>query len=817
MQMISHIQFIHHSHTDFGYTDEPERIRILHQRYLEEALEQIEATQSGPADQRFYWTVESSYVAKEFCHRHGRKGKHRLLAALESGQLEIAGLLHQPITHLQSLEELRHNFDWTLRFYREAGMSCRVAILCDLGSATWSLADIMADQGIKMFILAVGSYRVLSPWSKLPPVFWWEGPRGGRVLFYTYHVANEPPGPTRRDLFPASYGWGYVGFAWPARARRMAAGEKVIPTPFDELIQTSTWPEVEAETLLSKLEKDGHPCSNLLIQIGSDNAGPDPNIPADIQWLNQKLHPRTAHLGLAGDYVDRIDRDPPVDLPVLRGDLHCPWSDQAISLPAAVARHREAARFSRSAVRLGRKARAPQKALRMADEIYNDLLAYTDHTFGLSSWGFGEMKANRFGPWDPLSLYHESTWKRKETFAHSAWVKARQLYAEIQERMERKLPQDADGAFVNTLDRASEPQVIPLMVLSPYRRPTSWKSGSKEIPVQAESVQPKWWRMWVPVPALRAGKVWSGSLQCEKEQVAGTEIGGKTHTSSDPSGSEPGAFDLRLDDVSLRFDEETGRCVSWRGEDGQERLAVPNDHGLGEFVYAEVEGIPEDGRGAGIGWPIERRFAICEAIDCVRGANGPLTANRIVRRRLVTNSGLRLETATEWRLLAGHDEVHIAVTIDKPRNVLREDGRVAFPFAGACRDIAWDLAGTAVRWKDLLPGSHTGWLTIQKLVAIECEWGTVALMSLDAPLIEAGGITAETWRGHGQPPARACAYSYVFNNFYQTNIPQWQGGHVTWRYLLRCFPGPLDADGIWKWAEERDGGVIGIRRCSANP
>lgn len=814
--MISHIHFIHHSHTDFGYTDEPERVLIQQNGYLEQALNLIESTRRGPAEEKFFWTVESSFVAKDFCRRYGTRGKKRILTALECGQLEIAGFLHQPITHLQSLEELHRSVDWTCRLYEEAGSACRVAILCDLGSATWSLADVLSEHGIKMFILAVGCYRVLSPWSELPPVFWWKGPRGGQVLFYTYHIADTPPEPTRTTLYPACYGWGYLGFVWPARKDRKLAGEVIERTAADELVETGSWPEVAAEPLLGRLENDGYPCSSLLVQIASDNAGPDPNVPADITWLNQRLETRTARLGLAGDFAEEVANDPTMHLPVLSGDLHCSWSDQAISLPAAIAHHREAARLSRAAIHMSRNSRARKETTRMTGDVYDGLLAYTDHTFGLSSWGFGEMKQRGFGPWDPISRFHDDTWIRKETFAHSAWLKARQIHADSQERLVQKLPRDSDVGFVNTLDRSCNPQIMCLTAVA-ASRPTAWKSGSKMFPVQAESIRPKWWRVWVPIPSLPAGKVMSGALQCGQEHVAGTEIAGHTHASENSTLTAPNESNLCLGACSLKFDEQTGRCVSWRSADGQERLGTSSGHGLGELIYAEVEGVPEDPRGGGIGWPIERRFATCESVVAVPGSTGPLTVSRIARRRLVSASGLRLETATEWRLLAGHDEVHITVTMDKPRNVLREDGRVAFPFAGPCRDLAWDVADGVATWKDLLPGSHTGWLTVQSLIAIECEWGSVVLLSLDAPLLEVGGMSAETWRGHTKPPTQATSYCYAFNNFYQTNIPQWHGGHVAWRFLLRCFPGPLDTDEIWKWAEERDGGIVGLRRTAANP
>jgi hypothetical protein len=814
--MISRVHIIHHSHTDAGYTDEPERVVAQQVGHLEKALALMEETRSRPPEGRFCWTVESSWVAREYCRRHGLRGKRRLAEAAQAGQLEVSAFAWQPITHLQCPLELRRNFAWAVEFGREAGVPCRVAILNDIGSATWPLADAMAEQGVGMLVLGLGGYRILTPWSKLPPIFWWVGPRGGKVLFYTYHHVVPQPGPEQRGLPPAPYGFGKLGFLWPARVARKAAGEAVLPSLADAFLGKLSWTEVEAERLLGQMEADRYPCPVAMFQAASDNAGPDGNLPGDVAWLNAHLHGRRVTHGSARVFLDEIVARHAAAIPTLSGDLHCSWSDQAGCLARATRQYREASRLDRATARLLRGRTGPRRLQAAIEENLDGLLVYSDHTFGLTSWGFGEMKPDSFGPGDPLAAFHERTWDSKAAAAAATWRSAWQIHFEAQEKFVAKLPDGASAAFLNTLDRATAAFVGSQVVVAPSR-PVAWIAGRRRLPLQTEPIRPKWWRIWVPVPAMKARQLWGGQLELEGEGRDAGEVAGQTHAAGERQESLNPRDGLKLGGRSLRFDEATGRCLGWRGSDGRERLDPSVEHGLGEFLHAEVDGIPDDPRGAGIGWPIERKFSRRESSAWSPGTEGDFTACRRANHRLLSRSGLQLLTSTEWRLFSGMDELEITVAVDKPRCVGREDARVVFPLTGSCREVLWSLAGATARWKDLLPGSHTGWLTIQNWVAVQTGEGWLALMSFDAPLVEVGGIGAETWRGCEGPPAKPWLSSYVFNNFYQTNTAQWQGGNCSWRYRLRWFPSSTTAEEIHAWSEERDLGIVGIRRGAGCP
>ncbi len=57
---IRHIDLVHLSHTDVGFTDHPIVCRELQKRYLDIAVDTVLATRDRPESARFCWTAESA-------------------------------------------------------------------------------------------------------------------------------------------------------------------------------------------------------------------------------------------------------------------------------------------------------------------------------------------------------------------------------------------------------------------------------------------------------------------------------------------------------------------------------------------------------------------------------------------------------------------------------------------------------------------------------------------------------------------------------------------------------------------------------------
>ncbi len=80
---------------------------------------------------------------------------------------------------------------------------------------------------------------------------------------------------------------------------------------------------------------------------------------------------------------------------------------------------------------------------------------------------------------------------------------------------------------------------------------------------------------------------------------------------------------------------------------------------------------------------------------------------------------------------------------------------------------------------------------LEHFAAFEDRAGWVALCPVDAPLLQVGDLTFGRWAEHLHI-SRACFYSWVTNNFWYTNFPGTQSGHLRFRYALTSGAGPLD-------------------------
>jgi hypothetical protein len=144
------------------------------------------------------------------------------------------------------------------------------------------------------------------------------------------------------------------------------------------------------------------------------------------------------------------------------------------------------------------------------------------------------------------------------------------------------------------------------------------------------------------------------------------------------------------------------------------------------------------------------------------------------------------------RVVDGLDHVVLANVVDK--KAVREKEGVHFGFGfrvpqGVVRmDVPWAVVRPEV---DQLPGACKNWFTVQRFVDISNDRAGVTLATVDAPLLEVGGLTANL---PGQQPRPECfldrldpsqtIYSWVMNNHWYTNYKADQEGPTLFRYAI---------------------------------
>jgi len=179
------------------------------------------------------------------------------------------------------------------------------------------------------------------------------------------------------------------------------------------------------------------------------------------------------------------------------------------------------------------------------------------------------------------------------------------------------------------------------------------------------------------------------------------------------------------------------------------------------------------------------------------GEAGPLVASLIIESPA---PGCKKLTR-ELRVVAGLDYVEIINTVDKERLQAKsyhakegkESVNFAFPFAVPEGDMLLDIPLGVMRPEaDQMPSACKNWFTVGRWADVSNADRGVTWVTLDAPLLQVGGITAtllnsqtdpNIWRSHVEPTQKL--YCWAMNNHWGTNYRAYQEGPTVFRFVLQ--------------------------------
>jgi alpha-mannosidase len=228
--------------------------------------------------------------------------------------------------------------------------------------------------------------------------------------------------------------------------------------------------------------------------------------------------------------------------------------------------------------------------------------------------------------------------------------------------------------------------------------------------------------------------------------------------------------------LTLTINETSGAIASLRAKGlDHEFVNLAANRGLNQYVYLPGGNI-KDAQGNG---PV--KISIKE--------NGPLVASLLVESDAPgCNRLLR-----EIRLVDGLDRVEITDTIDKKAIRAVEGVHIGFDF-----NIVNPLVRINIPWaviqpeKDQLAGACKNWFPVERWVDISSDNVGVTWSTVEAPLLEIGGLTANLPRSQSDPKAYMSKiepspriYSWVMNNHWHTNYRADQEGENVFRYAIR--------------------------------
>ena len=252
---------------------------------------------------------------------------------------------------------------------------------------------------------------------------------------------------------------------------------------------------------------------------------------------------------------------------------------------------------------------------------------------------------------------------------------------------------------------------------------------------------------------------------------------------------------LKNEFLTVQVSEATGEIISIKdNETGSEYVNSSAGSGLNQFIYI-------NGRS-----PERAQYAANAAVSIVE--NGPLLVSLQVKRDA---PGCRSLT-TEISLFAGRREIVIENLIDKEKVRTPEGVHFAFPFAlenaVAHLDTAWAQFKPG---SEQLPGSCMNYYTLQRWLDISSKDAGVTIYSTHAPLVEFGRISADPistgWKK--EPGDVSKVFSYVMNNYWETNYKADQEGVASFRYHL-LFHGGFDPAAAERFALSRSQELVAI-------
>ena len=336
---------VYKTHFDLGYTTRASE--VIHEYRTEMAdrlLLAIARNKDQPKDRQFVWTL-SGYPLREILWE-GQTPERR--AAIEKGirdgNIAIHAYPYTTHTEIAEPEDLVRGLNISSTLARRFGQPLSIAAkMTDVPGQSWIYPTLLTHAGIRFYHM--GGPLVNKSFD-LPPMFWWEGPDGSRLLTLYNNDYGTPAMPSA---------------AWPYKS----------------------W---------------------LYISMTGDNQGPPPPevVARDLAFYQSKGI--MAKVGRLDDFANLILKEDLAGLPVVRSDIPDPWIHGTMSMPEAAklarnARLRIGALDSLTALERCWGVYRPDIRRSIAD-AYDQSGLYCEHTWGLANQHY--VKLPWGADWDKL-------------------------------------------------------------------------------------------------------------------------------------------------------------------------------------------------------------------------------------------------------------------------------------------------------------------------------------------------------------------------------------------------------------------------------
>jgi alpha-mannosidase len=751
---IKEILFVHHSHTDIGYTHPQPVVMELHRRFIDEALDIAERTADYPDDAKFRWTCEVTNITVDWWKQASNRDRDRFLAAYKRGQIDVAGMgwhMTPLMDHSMVVDVLK-----PLKFLREeVGVAVRSAMNTDVNGLPWGVVDALLDHGITGISMAINEHygHALKPW---PRAFNWQAPGGRNITAYN-------------------------GFIYGVTSDKSLR----IPLDMDEArARVPAWAK--------RWEDGGYPHPFLMMQLTNvryhDNASPEPEAPDFIRRFNEGNASNGGiklRFGTISEFFDRVRQQPADTLPTLRGDWTDWWNFGAGSTAHETAQMLRGQRDLDAALSLEawHPGKRHYRSAALHDRARDGLALYAEHTWGADR--------SISAPFSPETRTQQLL--KLATAADGASV-ARMLRRDGLEA----LATEAGGEEPTLLIYNPHPFPVTQSIRLPYlppmagapdpkrgfgledvvpAGPSSHRIQRQDVVLSDLSDDRAYWTTPIAVPALSyvtlpaAEVVPNGTDKLSaKDSVLSN---GRVTATLDPKG---GLTSLTLDGVE--YAGAPAQDLKF-GVPVLERIASGKRTDM--FDQVDLES-PDWHKAWHLDWQAVRAAPTSIAVTTTVVLRGSAE----ISQSFVLANGDKVEVI--YRLLPDDPALSIEAVVTKLP--LSEPHGIYLPMPAAlksCWSTDYETGGAILKLDDeQLPYASRHYITTQRFIRIADDAHELTVACPDAPLWQIGGFTFGRF---GDPDGRVVRenptlLAWLTNNYWSTNFQADQGGQTRFRFWL---------------------------------
>ncbi len=721
------------THFDIGYTDLVTNVLARYRTsFLDGALKLIDDSRQLPPERQFVWTIPGWPLRQMLWPGQTPERREKVLHALKEGRLAIHALPFTLQTESLELEDLVRGLRFSADLARENGLPLpRAAKMTDVPEHCWVVPTVLKHAGIDF--LHLGCNGGSKP-AQVPPLFWWEGPDGSRLLTF----------------YSVQYGTG------------------VIP-PAD-------WP---------------HQSWLAMIMTG-DNHGPPSAAEVErvVQQAARELPGAKLKFGRLEDFYDAIMAEKNPRIPVVRADMPDTWIHGFESMPVETKLAWDVRPLEGAVAALDTQLRTaglnPPPLQPGLNKAYENSLLYSEHTFGfdvskVGGFWYGEdwKQARAQGKY---ARFERSFEDKRDDIRATASLVTNALNPRLGLLAQNVRADGARLCVFNPLPwkRSGEVEIELSGTKGALMRELA---TDRQVKIQAvDGATVRFLAEDVPATGYKTYRITDGG-RLDRAQTTRSTV-------SDNSGP------IVLANQQFRLEVDPTRACAVSLKDlrtGRQLVAAQDESSFGQYLHERFSSnnvqafidaycrisswVYKDFGKPGMPGPGQAPYARVTLTNWTAVLQQDAVAKSVILH-CVEAAPLAKAVAVKYTLYEGQPYLDLEWRIeDKTPDPLPEGGWLCLPFAidhphfklarlGSLTDLAKDVVAGANR--------HMFCLNSGMTVTGADGYG-IALCPLDSPLVSLG--EPGLWKfSLDYVPRRAQVFINLYNNQWDTNFPLWQEG-----------------------------------------